>query len=102
MQEAADQNWSVRALDRQIGTLYYERLLASRDKTIVEQEALQKTQPLADTPLDYLRDPYILDFLNLESGHYQEADLEQAITHNLQKFLLEHGKGLPLVSSIVQ
>lgn len=97
MQEAAEQNWSVRALERQIGTLYYERLLASQNKAIVEQEAQQKTQPLADTPQDYLRDPYILDFLNLESGDYQEADLEQAIINNLQKFLLELGKGFAFV-----
>lgn len=64
MQEAAQQNWGVRALERQIGTLYYERLLASKDKSLVEQEAQEKTEPLRDDPKQYLRDPYILDFLN--------------------------------------
>ncbi|MCL1123391.1 PDDEXK nuclease domain-containing protein [Shewanella surugensis] len=97
MQESAQQNWSVRALERQIGTLYYERLLSSRDKIPVEQEATEKTAPLAETAEDYLRDPYILDFLNLDSGHYQESDLEQGIINNLQKFLLELGKGFAFV-----
>lgn len=97
MQEAVNQAWSARALERQMGTLYYERLLASKDKLPVEQEAQQKTQPLSDTARDYLRDPYILDFLNLESGQYQESDLEQGIINNLQKFLLELGKGFAFV-----
>ncbi len=98
LQEAAQQGWSARALERQIGTLYYERLLASRDKTPVETEAQTNTQPLAETVQDYLRDPYILDFLNLESGSYQEADLEQGIINNLQQFLLELGKGFAFVA----
>lgn len=96
-QEAISQNWSVRALERQIGTLYYERLLASKDKSLVEQEAKQKTQPLATTAKEYLRDPYILDFLNLQDKTYQESDLEQAIISNLQQFLLELGKGFAFV-----
>lgn len=96
-QEAVSQNWSVRALERQIGTLYYERLLASKDKALVEQEAEQKTQPLATTAKEYLRDPYILDFLNLQDKSYQESDLEQAIISNLQQFLLELGKGFAFV-----
>lgn len=97
MQEAVAQGWSVRALERQIGTLYYERLLSSKDKLPVQQEAQEKTLPLADKPQDYLRDPYLLDFLNLDSGRYQEADLEQAIIDNIQKFLLELGKGFAFV-----
>lgn len=97
MQEAAQLAWSARALERQIGTLYYERLLSSKDKSLVEQEALQNTHPLADTPKDYLRDPYILDFLNLQDKTYQETDLEQGIINNLQQFLLELGKGFAFV-----
>ena len=57
MQESAEQNWSVRALERQVGTLYYERLLASKNKQPVEQEAQQNTQVLAESAKDYLRDP---------------------------------------------
>lgn len=97
MEEAAQQNWSVRALERQIGVLYYERLLDSQDKQAVEQEAQQKTAPLVENPQDYLRDPYILDFLNLQDKTYQENDLEQAIISNLQQFLLELGKGFAFV-----
>ena len=97
MQEASQQNWSVRALDRQIGTLYYERLLSSKNKHPVEQEAQQNTQVLAESAKDYLRDPYILDFLNLQDKSYQENDLEQGIINNLQQFLLELGKGFAFV-----
>lgn len=97
MQEAISQHWSVRALERQIGVLYYERLLSSKERAPVEAEATRNTQPLADSPRDYLRDPYILDFLNLYSGHYQEADLERGIIDNLQRFLLELGKGFAFV-----
>jgi predicted nuclease of restriction endonuclease-like (RecB) superfamily len=96
--EAISQNWSVRALERQIGTLYYERLLASKDKSPVEQEAQQNTQPLADSAQSYLRDPYILDFLNINSTQYLESDLEQGIINNLQQFLLELGKGFAFVA----
>lgn len=96
-QEAAQQSWSVRALERQIGTLYYERLLASKDKQPVEQEAQQNTLPLAESNKDYLRDPYILDFLNLQDKSYQETELEQGIINNLQQFLLELGKGFAFV-----
>ena len=97
MQEATQQAWSVRALERQIGVLYYERLLASQDKTVVEKEAQEKTAELIASPQDYLRDPYILDFLNLQDKTYQESDLEQAIINNLQQFLLELGKGFAFV-----
>jgi predicted nuclease of restriction endonuclease-like (RecB) superfamily len=96
-QEAIQQSWSVRALERQIGTLYYERLLASKDKSLVEQEANTHTQPLAESPKAYLRDPYILDFLNLEGKTYLESTLEQGIINNLQNFLLELGKGFAFV-----
>lgn len=95
--EAAAQNWSARALERQIGTLYYERLLASKDKAVIEQEAQDKTEPLQDDPKHYLRDPYILDFLNLQDKTWQESDLEQGIISNLQQFLLELGKCFLLI-----
>lgn len=97
LHEAITQSWSARALERQIGTLYYERLLASQDKALVEQEAQSNTQPLAETAKDYLRDPYILDFLNLQDKTYQESELEQAIISNLQQFLLKLGKGFAFV-----
>lgn len=97
LQEAISQSWSARALERQISTLYYERLLASKEKAAVEHEAQANTQPLAESAKDYLRDPYILDFLNLQDQTYQESELEQAIISNLQQFLLELGKGFAFV-----
>lgn len=97
LQEAISQNWSARALDRQISKLYYERLLASQDKALVEAEAKAHTEPLAQSVKDYLRDPYILDFLNLQDKTYQENELEQAIISNIQQFLLELGKGFAFV-----
>jgi len=95
--ETISQSWSVRALERQISVLYYERLLASKDKMVVESEAAEQTSALAETAKDYLRDPYILDFLNLPDQTYQESDLELAIISNLQQFLLELGKGFAFV-----
>ena len=62
LREAISQNWSSRALDRQIGVLYYERLLSSKDKALVEAEAAWHTTPLAETRKDFLRDPYVLEF----------------------------------------
>lgn len=98
LQESIDQNWSVRALERQIGTLYYERLLSSQDQAPVIQEATANTDALTYQPRDFLRDPYILDFLNLPNTHLLESDLEQALIDNLRAFLLELGKGFAFVS----
>lgn len=101
MNEAISQNWSARALERQISVLYYERLLAAQIKQqnadIVIDEANNKTQEYQESIHDYLRDPYILDFLNLNAGSYQESDIEQAIISDIQKFLLELGKGFAFV-----
>ncbi|WP_163831440.1 PDDEXK nuclease domain-containing protein [Spartinivicinus ruber] len=98
IQEAIGQNWSARALDRQISVLHYERLLSSQDQEAVQNEAKQKTAVLANSPAkDYLRDPYVLDFLNLPYGRYVESDIEQGLINNLQQFLLELGKGFAFV-----
>ena len=93
MNEAANQHWSSRQLDRQISVLYYERLLASRKKAPVRKEA--RKQKLAEVqPEQFIRDPYVLDFLNLKDyPALRESAVEQAIIDNLQAFLLELGKG---------
>ena len=98
MLEAIEQNWSARAMERQISVLYYERLLASQNRSAVEQEAGSHTSILSNRPEDYLRDPYVLDFLNLPSQTYLESELEQGLIDNLQQFLLELGKGFAFVS----
>jgi predicted nuclease of restriction endonuclease-like (RecB) superfamily len=96
--ESIANNWSVRALERQISTLYYERLLSSSDKAPVIQEASEKTTPLQVDIKNYLRDPYILDFLNLPTTSVVESTIEQGLIDNLQQFLLELGRGFAFVS----
>ncbi len=99
MNEAASQHWSTRALDRQIGTLYYERLLASQDRAAVRSEATANIGALAPTPRDFVRDPVMLEFLGLPStGRLLESNLEDALTSHLQSFLLELGKGFAFVA----
>jgi len=99
MNEAADQNWNTRALDRQIGTLYYERLLASQDIEAVRAEAAAKTAELVPTPRDFIHDPVMLEFLGLpHTGRLLESQLEDALLGNLQGFLLELGKGFAFVA----
>ncbi|MEO6351688.1 MAG: DUF1016 N-terminal domain-containing protein [Burkholderiaceae bacterium] len=65
MNETAAQNWSTRTLDRQIGTLYYERLLASKDREPLRQEAAANIAPLQKSPREFVRDPVLLEFLGL-------------------------------------
>jgi predicted nuclease of restriction endonuclease-like (RecB) superfamily len=98
MLEAASQGWTTRALERQIGTLYYERLLSSSDRAAVEKEAGDSVQSL-QTPSDFVRDPVMLEFLGLPgAGKLLEADLERALLDNLQEFLLELGRGFAFVA----
>ena len=97
MNEAADNTWSTRQLDRQISTLYYERLLASKDKAPVITEANEKMAALR--PQEFIHDPYVLDFLNLKDyPTLHESDIEQALIDDLQHFLLELGRGFCFVA----
>lgn len=99
MDEAATQNWSSRALDRQIGTLYYDRLLLSSDKASVAAEANTHIAALPQTPREFVRDPVMLEFLGLPgTGKLLESKLEQALMDKLQGFLLELGKGFAFVA----
>lgn len=84
--------WSIRQLQRQIGSLLYERTGLSTDKRAVIQRA--RTQEPRQTISDVLRDPYILEFTGLaERTEYSELDLETVLLDHLQKFLLELGRG---------
>jgi|SRR6185437_13090657 len=96
--ESIINQWSYRALERQISTLYYERLLSSKEKSPVVKEAHNKTALLKNNVKDYLRDPYIIDFLNLSSDSLFESTIEQGLIDNLQKFLLELGRGFAFVA----
>lgn len=97
MNEAADSVWSTRQLDRQISTLYYDRLLASQNKQVVIREAEEKMKAIA--PEDFIKDPYVLEFLNLKDyPDLRESDVEKGLITNLQDFLLELGKGFCFVA----
>lgn len=97
MNESVASAWSSRQLDRQISTLYYERLLSSKDKTPVKEEAIELLKPLATD--EYIKDPYVLDFLDLKNyPALRESDLEQALIDKLQEFLLELGRGFCFVA----
>jgi predicted nuclease of restriction endonuclease-like (RecB) superfamily len=98
LREATEQGWSTRALERQIGTLHYERLLSSQDKAVVQAEAgaLIQAQAAPD-PRDFIRDPYVLEFLGAQPGAaLYEKDVEQGLLDQLHKFLLELGKGFDM------
>lgn len=97
MNEAVEAGWSSRQLDRQISSLYYERLLASRDKAPVEKEAKELMAKVE--PEDFIKDPYVLEFLDLKNyPALRESDLEQALIDKLQEFLLELGRGFCFVA----
>ena len=97
--ETATQNWSTRALERQIGSLYYERLLLSQDKAAVSAEAQVNLAALETSPRAFVRDPVMLEFLGLPgAGRLLEATLEAALMDKLQQFLMELGKGFAFVA----
>jgi predicted nuclease of restriction endonuclease-like (RecB) superfamily len=99
LNEAAAQGWSVRTLDRNISTLYYQRLLSSQAKNIVKNEMIENAKKEDDNPLDFIKNPTVLEFLNLPTNYsYTEAQLEKALIDNLQKFILELGKGFAFVA----
>ena len=98
MTEAARQNWSSRALDRQIDTLYFERMLLSHDKAEIAAEASARISDLPYAPRAFVRDPMMLEFLGLpNTGKLLESTLEQSLMDKLQGFLLELGKGFAFV-----
>ena len=94
--EAAENMWSVRTLDRNISTLYYNRIVASIDKKTVEDEMKDKTKKLQAE--EFIKNPVVLEFLDLPSNmSYTENELEKALTDDIQKFMMELGKGFAFV-----
>lgn len=97
LEEAARAGWSSRQLQRQIHTMYYDRILASKDKDSVAAE-IETTVPKPEYE-QIIKDPYVLEFLDLPANeHYYESDIEQALIDHLQKFLLELGRGFSFVA----
>lgn len=99
--ESIQNNWSLRELRRQIDSALYERLVLSRDKEKVKELAFKGQ--VIEKPEDVVKDPYILEFLGLEEqSNYSENKLEKEIINNLEKFLLELGKGFTFVGRQVR
>ena len=99
LNESIESGWTARQLERQINTLFYERLLATQKsgKESVAAEIFE-LEPITDAD-SILKDPYVLEFLDLkENKDYRESELEQALIDNLQDFLLELGKGFSFVA----
>ena len=99
MKEAAEQMWNYRTLNRNINTQYYERMLISQKKTVVENEMIEKTKTFQNDKLEFIKNPTVLEFLGLPNNlSYLEKDLEKAILSNLSDFLMELGKGFAFVA----
>ena len=99
--ESIQNNWSLRELKRQIDSALYERLVLSRDKAKIKELAFKGQ--VIEKPEDVVKDPYILEFLGLEEqSNYSENRLETEIINNLEKFLLELGKGFTFVGRQVR
>ncbi|MDR2970838.1 MAG: PDDEXK nuclease domain-containing protein [Bacteroidales bacterium] len=95
-QSAIRERWSVRELRRQIDSALFERIALNKDSKGVME--LSKKGTAIEKEIDIIRDPYILEFLNIpENQQYNEKQLEKRITDNLQKFILELGKGFAFV-----
>ena len=96
--EAFEQTWSVRTLQRNISSQYYYRLLQSQQKKLVKDEMLEKTEPLQEDELEFIKNPVVAEFLGLAPNtDFRESTLEKAIITNMEKFLLEMGKGFAFV-----
>lgn len=97
--EAAEQTWSVRTLQRNISTQYYYRLLKSQNKEPVVSEMKEKTSKYQTDKYEFIKNPVIAEFLSMPSNSdYTESELEKSIITNLQKFLMELGKGYAFVT----
>jgi predicted nuclease of restriction endonuclease-like (RecB) superfamily len=92
--ECRKENWSVRQLQRQVGSMLYERTGLSSNKPAVIEAARREVRKPSQSPAEWIRDPYVLEFTGLaERPHYRESDLEGALLDHLQGFLLELGAG---------
>ena len=95
--EALRGSWSVRQLDRQIGSQFYERTALSRDKAAMLRKGRRPRSEDAVTPEEAIKDPFVLEFLGLRD-EYSEADLEEALIRHLEAFLLELGGDFAFVA----
>ena len=97
--EALEQTWSVQTLQRNISSQYYYRMLQTQKKELVEQEMKELTSSYQTDKLEFIKNPVIAEFLGISSNtDFTESDLETSILSNLQKFLMELGKGYAFVA----
>ena len=97
--EAAEQTWSVRTLQRNISSQYYYRMLETQKKELVEREMKELTSPYQNDKLEFIKNPVVAEFLGFaQNTDFTESDLEKSILSNLQKFLMELGKGYAFVA----
>ncbi len=97
--EAYNENWSVRTLQRNISSQYYYRLLKSQNKNLVKDEMKELIDKSQNDKLEFIKNPVIAEFLGMsEDNTYRESDLEKSIIVNLQKFIMELGKGYAFVA----
>ena len=97
--EAAKQTWSVRTLQRNISSQYYYRMLKTQKKELVESEMKELTAPYQNDKLEFIKNPVVAEFLGFsQNTDFTESDLEKSILSNLQKFLMELGKGYAFVA----
>ena len=97
--EAVSQMWSVRTLQRNVSSQYYYRMLKTQKKDLVEKEMKEQTAGFQQDRLEFIKNPIIAEFLGFSSDtDYTESDLEKSILSNLQKFLMELGKGYAFVA----
>ena len=98
LEEAIKANWSVRQLERQINSFYYERLISTsknnREEVRNEIDNILKKDKIQD----FIKDPYILEFLDIKDNRFLEKDLEANLLQHLSEFLLELGRGFSFVS----
>ena len=99
MHEAAEQTWSTRTLQRNISSQYYFRLLQSHNKKLVKDEMQQKTSSFQQDKLEFIKNPVMAEFLGFApNSDFTESELEKSIITNLQKFMMELGKGFAFVA----
>lgn len=97
--EALQQAWSVRTLQRNVSSQYYYRMLQTQKKDLVENEMKELTKQYQNDKLEFIKNPVIAEFLGMASNtDFTESDLENSILSNLQKFLMELGKGYAFVA----
>ena len=96
--EAANEVWSTRTLQRNISSQYYHRMLMSQHKELVHKEMIERTSPLQDK-MEFIKNPVIAEFLGFpQEATFTESELETSIINNLQKFIMELGKGYAFVA----